>query len=253
MRPTRAIHEATAPATNATRATSWPIRYRTGASCRFLTRTWPTETPRLHMTAPNLTWFANYFWAIPDHMQCHVSVRSQDRDGIFPQALASGAQKGAGAHQAACPPHADHSGRRRGLEPDRRDGTVRHHTLNNHGMGTVFAKLVRRSNEENKEKSGEHFTPRDAATLMATLVFLASAREIDAESASPMTAPMRKPPSSRSPRPRCTGSRKRGAGNHPRVRRSRPATDARGAPSVFAWTTESICDTHPLTCARCVL
>ena len=52
------------------------------------------------------------------------------------------------------------------------DGTVRHPGLDNHGMGTVFEELIRRFNEENNEEAGEHFTPRDAVTLMAKLVFL---------------------------------------------------------------------------------
>ena len=43
--------------------------------------------------------------------------------------------------------------------------------LDNHGMGTVFEELIRRFNEENNEEAGEHFTPRDAVTLMARLVF----------------------------------------------------------------------------------
>ena len=51
------------------------------------------------------------------------------------------------------------------------DGTVRHPGLDNHGMGTVFEELIRRFNEENNEEAGEHFTPRDAVTLMARLVF----------------------------------------------------------------------------------
>ena len=51
------------------------------------------------------------------------------------------------------------------------DGGVRHPGLDNHGMGTVFEELIRRFNEENNEEAGEHFTPRDAVTLMAKLVF----------------------------------------------------------------------------------
>ena len=43
--------------------------------------------------------------------------------------------------------------------------------LDNHGMGTVFEELIRRFNEENNEEAGEHFTPRDAVTVMAKLVF----------------------------------------------------------------------------------
>ena len=43
--------------------------------------------------------------------------------------------------------------------------------LDNHGMGSVFEELIRRFSEENNEEAGEHFTPRDAVTLMAKLVF----------------------------------------------------------------------------------
>ena len=59
------------------------------------------------------------------------------------------------------------------------DGTVRHPGLDNHGMGTVFEELIRRFNEENNEEAGEHFTPRDAVTLMAKLVFLPVADRIE--------------------------------------------------------------------------
>ena len=58
------------------------------------------------------------------------------------------------------------------------DGTVRHPGLDNHGMGTIFEELIRRFNEENNEEAGEHWTPRDAVTLMAKLVFLPVAERI---------------------------------------------------------------------------
>ena len=58
-------------------------------------------------------------------------------------------------------------------------GTVRHAGLDNHGMGTIFEELVRRFNEENNEEAGEHFTPRDAVKLMANLVFLPVADQIE--------------------------------------------------------------------------
>ena len=58
------------------------------------------------------------------------------------------------------------------------DGSVRHPGLDNHGMGSIFEELVRRFNEENNEEAGEHWTPRDAVTLMARLVFLPVAGEI---------------------------------------------------------------------------
>ena len=59
------------------------------------------------------------------------------------------------------------------------DGTVRHPGLDNYGMGTVFEELMRRFNEENNEEAGEHFTPRDAVKLMANLVFLPVADQIE--------------------------------------------------------------------------
>ncbi len=59
------------------------------------------------------------------------------------------------------------------------DGAVRHPGLDNHGMGTVFEELIRRFNEENNEEAGEHFTPRDAVTLMAKLVFQPIADRIE--------------------------------------------------------------------------
>ena len=68
------------------------------------------------------------------------------------------------------------------LSPDpvlRTNGTVRHPGLDNHGMGTVFEALIRRFNEENNEEAGEHFTPRDAVKLMANLVFLPVADQIE--------------------------------------------------------------------------
>src|SRR5437762_12512039 len=51
--------------------------------------------------------------------------------------------------------------------------------LDNHGMGTVFEELVRRFNEENNEEAGEHRTPRDAVKLMAKLILLPVADEIE--------------------------------------------------------------------------
>ncbi len=58
------------------------------------------------------------------------------------------------------------------------NGTVKHPGLDNHGMGTVFEELVRRFNEENNEEAGEHWTPRDAVKLMARLIFLPVADQI---------------------------------------------------------------------------
>ncbi len=59
------------------------------------------------------------------------------------------------------------------------DGSIKHPGLDNHGMGTVFEELVRRFNEENNEEAGEHWTPRDAVKLMAKLIFLPIAQEIE--------------------------------------------------------------------------
>ena len=46
-------------------------------------------------------------------------------------------------------------------------------------MGTIFEELVRRFNEENNEEAGEHWTPRDAVKLMANLIFLPIADQIE--------------------------------------------------------------------------
>ena len=56
---------------------------------------------------------------------------------------------------------------------------MKHPGLDNHGMGTVFEELIRRFNEENNEEAGEHWTPRDAVKLMAKLVFLPVANDIE--------------------------------------------------------------------------
>ena len=59
------------------------------------------------------------------------------------------------------------------------DGSVKHPGLDNHAMGTIFEELVRRFNEANNEEAGEHWTPRDAVRLMANLVFLPIADQIE--------------------------------------------------------------------------
>ena len=59
------------------------------------------------------------------------------------------------------------------------DGSVKHSGLDNHAMGTIFEELVRRFNEENNEEAGEHWTPRDAVKLMANLIFLPIANDIE--------------------------------------------------------------------------
>ena len=58
------------------------------------------------------------------------------------------------------------------------DGSVRIPALDNHAMGTIFEELIRRFNEENNEEAGEHFTPRDVVRLMAELIFLPIAEQI---------------------------------------------------------------------------
>src|SRR5712692_7411159 len=59
------------------------------------------------------------------------------------------------------------------------DGSLKHPGLDNHAMGTIFEELVGRFNEENNEEAGEHWTPRDAVKLMARLIFLPVADEIE--------------------------------------------------------------------------
>ena len=59
------------------------------------------------------------------------------------------------------------------------NGSLKHPGLDNHGMGTVFEELVRRFNEENNEEAGEHWTPRDAVKLMAKLLLLPIADDIE--------------------------------------------------------------------------
>ncbi len=51
--------------------------------------------------------------------------------------------------------------------------------LDNHAMGTIFEELIRRFNEENNEEAGEHFTPRDVVRLMADLILLPVADQIN--------------------------------------------------------------------------
>ena len=58
------------------------------------------------------------------------------------------------------------------------DGSVRLQGLDNHGMGTIFEELIRRFNEENNEEAGEHFTPRDVVRLMAHLIFMPVADQV---------------------------------------------------------------------------
>jgi type I restriction enzyme M protein len=62
------------------------------------------------------------------------------------------------------------------------DGSERLPGLDNHAMGTIFEELVRRFNEENNEEAGEHWTPRDAVKLMANLIFLPIAGQVESGS-----------------------------------------------------------------------
>lgn len=62
------------------------------------------------------------------------------------------------------------------------NGSERLPGLDNHAMGTIFEELVRRFNEENNEEAGEHWTPRDAVKLMANLIFLPIADQIESGS-----------------------------------------------------------------------
>jgi type I restriction enzyme M protein len=59
------------------------------------------------------------------------------------------------------------------------DGSVKYPAIDNHAMGTLFEELLRRFNEENNEEAGEHWTPRDAVKLMAKLIFLPIADQIE--------------------------------------------------------------------------
>ena len=59
------------------------------------------------------------------------------------------------------------------------DGNELLPALDNHSMGTIFEELIRRFNEENNEEAGEHFTPRDIVELMADLIFLPIADDIE--------------------------------------------------------------------------
>lgn len=62
------------------------------------------------------------------------------------------------------------------------DGSVKLPAMDNHSMGTVFEELVRKFNEDNNEEAGEHWTPRDAVKLMANLIFLPIADQIQSGS-----------------------------------------------------------------------
>jgi type I restriction enzyme M protein len=93
----------------------------------------------------------NFIWGIADDCLRDVYVRGKYRDVILPMTVIR---------------------RLDGPYPVLDDvGGVRIPALDNHTMGVIFEKLIRRFNEENNEEAGEHFTPRDVVELMADLVF----------------------------------------------------------------------------------
>ena len=56
---------------------------------------------------------------------------------------------------------------------------LKHPGLDNHGMGTIFEELIRKFNEESNEEAGEHWTPRDVVELMADIIFMPIADQIE--------------------------------------------------------------------------
>ncbi len=62
------------------------------------------------------------------------------------------------------------------------DGSMRHPALDNQSMATVFEQLAQRFNEINIAEAGEHWTPSDVSKLMADLLFLPVAGEIQSGS-----------------------------------------------------------------------
>ena len=59
------------------------------------------------------------------------------------------------------------------------DGSVRFSGLDNHAMGTILRNWCGGLTRRNNEEAGEHWTPRDAVKLMANLIFLPVADEIE--------------------------------------------------------------------------
>ncbi len=51
--------------------------------------------------------------------------------------------------------------------------------LDNHAMGTVFEALILKFNEENNEEAGEHYTPREVVRMMAQLLFMPIADQVE--------------------------------------------------------------------------
>jgi type I restriction enzyme M protein len=107
------------------------------------------------MSENNLNWLANFIWSIADDVLRDVYVRGKYRDVILPMTVI------------------------RPLPVLNTDGTERLPALDNHAMGTIFEELIRRFNEENNEEAGEHFTPRDVVSLMADLIFVPVADQIE--------------------------------------------------------------------------
>ena len=64
------------------------------------------------------------------------------------------------------------------IEPARKPIDTADHAILRH----VFEELVRKFNEDNNEEAGEHWTPRDAVKLMASLIFLPVADKIQSGS-----------------------------------------------------------------------
>jgi len=62
------------------------------------------------------------------------------------------------------------------------DKSIKQPAMDNHSMGTIFEELVRKFNEDNNEEAGEHWTPRDAVKLMANLILLPVADEVQSGS-----------------------------------------------------------------------
>ena len=131
-------------------------------------------------TTPNLNWIANYIWGIADDVLPRRLLPRRPghpRDFEFRNQIPrlSKADALGSLIEKLTSPEVN-------LSPDPvidTDGTIRHPGLDNHGMGTIFEELIRRFNEENNEEAGEHFTPRDAVALMAKLVFLPVADQIE--------------------------------------------------------------------------
>ena len=104
------------------------------------------------------------------------------------------------------------------------DGSVRSPGLDNHGMGSIFEELVRRFNEENNEEAGEHWTPRDAVRLMATLVFLPVVDELKSGTYLLYDGPAAPAGCSPSPRRRWASLRPSAARTSPRTCSARRST-----------------------------